>query len=148
MGKRASSSRGLAALATSRPAARSYPGASKFVFAPRGAHVTGCHPAVRPLAKACGALSKEVFADAAAAFARGDWRPASMLAWLYAIAQRRFADEARRRRQSYNRVPLDDLLEEVPTADGPGLARALREANSRLSPSQQQVICMKVRSRP
>jgi RNA polymerase sigma-70 factor, ECF subfamily len=90
-------------------------------------------------------LAQEVFADAAAALARGDWRPASMLAWLYTIAQRRFADEARRRRHSYHGVPVDDVVDEVPAAEyGPGLARALSEAISRLSPSQQQVICMKL----
>jgi len=90
-------------------------------------------------------LAQEVFADAAAALARGDWRPASMLAWLYTIAQRRFADEARRRRHSHHGVPLDDVVDEVPAAEyGPGLARALSEAISRLSPSQQQAICMKL----
>jgi len=90
-------------------------------------------------------LAQEVFADAAAALSPGDWRPASMLAWLYTIAQRRFADEARRWRHSSNGVPLDDFLDEVPGPDyGPDLARSLREAISRLSPNQQQVICMKL----
>jgi RNA polymerase sigma-70 factor (ECF subfamily) len=90
-------------------------------------------------------LAQEVFADAASALARGDWRPTSMLAWLYTIAQRRFADEVRRRRHSYNGVPLDDLLDDVPAPDyGAGLARALGEAISRLSPNQQQVIYMKL----
>jgi RNA polymerase sigma-70 factor, ECF subfamily len=90
-------------------------------------------------------LAQEVFADAAAALSRGDWRPASMLAWLYTIAQRRFADETRRGRHSADGVPLDDYLDELP---GPGygsdVARALHEAISRLSPSQQQVVCMKL----
>jgi RNA polymerase sigma-70 factor (ECF subfamily) len=38
------------------------------------------------------------------------------------------------------------VLDEVPPAAdyGPDLARALREAISRLSPSQQQVVCMKL----
>jgi len=90
-------------------------------------------------------LAQEVFADAAAALAKGNWRPASMLAWLYAIAQRRFADEARRRRHSSNGVPLDDVVDEVPAADyGPDLGGALRDAISRLSPSQQRIICMKL----
>ena len=90
-------------------------------------------------------LAQEVFADAASALARGDWRPESMLAWLYTIAQRRFADEVRRRRHSHNGVPLDDLLDDVPAPDyGAGLARALGEAISRLSPNHQQVICMKL----
>lgn len=90
-------------------------------------------------------LAQEVFADAAAALSRGDWRPASMLAWLYTIAQRRFADEARRRRHSCNGVPFDDFVDEVPgPAYGPDLARSLRESISRLSPNQQKVICMKL----
>ena len=90
-------------------------------------------------------LAQEVFADAAAALAAGDWRPTSMLAWLYTIAQRRFADEFRRRKYSSNGVPLDDHLEDLPAPDyGPELARALREAILRLSPSQRQVICMKL----
>lgn len=90
-------------------------------------------------------LAQEVFADAAAALSRGDWRPVSMLAWLYTIAQRRFADEARRRRHSSDGVPLDDYLDELPAPDyGSDVARALHEAISRLSPNQQRVICMKL----
>ncbi len=90
-------------------------------------------------------LAQEVFADAAAALARGDWRPASMLAWLYTIAQRRFADETRRRRHSSDGVPLDDVLDELAAPDyGPDLAQALREAILRLSPNQRQVVSMKL----
>jgi RNA polymerase sigma-70 factor, ECF subfamily len=90
-------------------------------------------------------LTQEVFADAAAALSRRECRPASMLAWLYTIAQRRFADEARRRRTSPDGVPLDEVLEELPAPDyGPDVARALAAAISRLSPDQQQVICMKL----
>ena len=40
-----------------------------------------------------------------------------MLAWLHTIAQRRFADEARRRRYSANGVSFDDVLEEVPAPE-------------------------------
>ena len=53
-------------------------------------------------------LAQEVFADAAVALSRGE-RPSSMLAWLYTIAQRRFADEARRRSRSPAGVRLDDV---------------------------------------
>ena len=89
-------------------------------------------------------LAQEVFADAAAALARGDWEPESMIAWLYTIAQRRFADEARRRRHSET-VSLDDVLDDLPARDyGPDLANALREAISRLAPTQRQVISMKL----
>jgi RNA polymerase sigma-70 factor (ECF subfamily) len=90
-------------------------------------------------------LAQEVFVDAAAALSRGDLRPASMLAWLYTIAQRRFADEARRRRHSADGVPLDDCLDELPAPEyGSNVARSLHEAIARLSPNQQQVICMKL----
>ena len=68
-----------------------------------------------------------------------------MLAWLYTIAQRRFIDEARRRRHTADGVPLDDFLDEKPAPDyGPDVARALREAIFRLAPGQQQVIVMKL----
>ena len=90
-------------------------------------------------------LAQEVFADAAAALARGDWEPESMIAWLYTIAQRRFADEARRRRRSSDGVPLDGVLDELPARDyGADLANALGEAISRLAPTQRQVISMKL----
>lgn len=90
-------------------------------------------------------LAQEVFADAAEALARGDWEPESMIAWLYTIAQRRFADEGRRRRRSSDGVPLDDVLDELPAPDyGADVAHALREAIARLAPSQRQVISMKL----
>jgi RNA polymerase sigma-70 factor, ECF subfamily len=90
-------------------------------------------------------LAQEVFADAAAVLSRGDWRPTSLLAWLYTIAQRRFADDARRRRYILDRIPVDGFLDELSAPDyGPDVTRALSEAISRLSPNQQHVICMKL----
>jgi RNA polymerase sigma-70 factor (ECF subfamily) len=91
-------------------------------------------------------LAQEVFTDAAAALARGDWQPESMLAWLYTIAQRRFADEARRSgRRSADGVPLDDIVEELPAREyGVDVAYALRQAISRLAPAQRQVVSMKL----
>src|SRR6266545_6399695 len=90
-------------------------------------------------------LAQEVFADAAAALGRGDWHPTSMLAWLYTIAQRRFADEGRRRRHSSDGVPLDDVLDELAAPDyGTDVSQALREAIARLSPSHRQIILMKL----
>ena len=90
-------------------------------------------------------LAQEVFADAAAALARGDWEPESMTAWLYTIAQRRFADEARRRQRSIHGVPLTDAVDELPARGyTPDLARALREAIARLAPAQRQVVSLKL----
>lgn len=90
-------------------------------------------------------LAQEVFADAAAAFAGDEWSPTSMLAWLYTIAQRRFADEARRRRNSRDGVSLDDFRDEIPALEyGSDVACGLREAIARLAPSQQEVVAMKL----
>jgi RNA polymerase sigma-70 factor (ECF subfamily) len=90
-------------------------------------------------------LAQEVFADAAAALRNGDWRPASMLAWLHTIAQRRFADEARRRRHPASGVPLDDVLDEVPAPEyGDELSRALVDALWRLPPGQREIVVMKL----
>jgi DNA-directed RNA polymerase specialized sigma24 family protein len=51
----------------------------------------------------------------------------------------------RRRRHSVEGVPLDDVLDERPAPDyGPDVAHALREAISRLAPTQRQVISMKL----
>jgi len=90
-------------------------------------------------------LAQEVFVDAAAALSSGDWRPASMLAWLHTIAQRRFADEVRRWRYLPDGVPLEEVLDELPAPDyAADVVRPLREAISRLPSAHRQVICMKL----
>lgn len=90
-------------------------------------------------------LAQEVFADAAAALSPGEWRPVSMLAWLYTIAQRRFADDVRRRRHVPAEVPLDDILDQLPARDSsPEVGRALRDGIARLAPDQRRVIAMKL----
>lgn len=90
-------------------------------------------------------LAQEVFEDAAAALDNGDWRPASMLAWLHRIAQRRFADEARRRHHAASGVPLDDVLEDLSASEyGADVAWAIAGALERLTPGQRQVVVMKL----
>lgn len=90
-------------------------------------------------------LAQEVFEHAAAALGNGDWQPESMLAWLHRIAQRRFADEARRRQHTPSGVPLDDVFEDLPAPDyAPDVARAIAEALGRLTPGQRQVLVMKL----
>jgi RNA polymerase sigma-70 factor (ECF subfamily) len=90
-------------------------------------------------------LAQEVFADAAAALRDGDWRPASMLAWLHTIAQRRFADEARRKRYSATGVAFDHVVEDVSAPEyDQDLARALLDALSRIAPGQRQIVVMKL----
>ncbi len=90
-------------------------------------------------------LTQEVFADAAAALARLSSPPSQMLAWLYTIAQRRFADEARRRRRSGSPVPLEEVVDELPAREyDPNIAKALRQAMWRLPPTGRRVVCMKL----
>lgn len=89
-------------------------------------------------------LTQRVFADAAAAL--DTKQPDSVLAWLYAVAERRFIDEARRRRREGRRVdPAPDR-----EATGVGLvyqretARALREEIRDLPSDQRTVVVMKL----
>jgi RNA polymerase sigma-70 factor, ECF subfamily len=90
-------------------------------------------------------LAQEVFADATAALLRADFEPRSMLAWLYTIAQRRFADDARRRQRAIDRLPAADALDELPAPDANvDVDGALGSAITSLPPSQRQVISMKL----
>ena len=90
-------------------------------------------------------LVQEVFADATASLSAGDWQPASMLAWLYTIAQRRFADEARRRSRAPAGIRLDDIVDELVAPDcATDLGAALCEALARLTPKERRVISMKL----
>lgn len=66
------------------------------------------------------------------ALSRNDWQPDSMLAWLYTIAGRRFADEARRRSRSAASVRLDDFVEVLAAQEyASDAGRALRESLER-----------------
>jgi RNA polymerase sigma-70 factor, ECF subfamily len=81
-------------------------------------------------------LTQRVFADAAASLDGA----ASPLAWLYTVARRRFADEARRRGR-------DVELVELPAAEaahGPAAARAIRAALARLPADQRAVVVAKL----
>jgi RNA polymerase sigma factor (sigma-70 family) len=63
-----------------------------------------------------------------------------VLAWLYTVAQRRFADEARRR--AHER-PV--ALASEPTVEyAPPVAAAITAALRRLQPEQQQVLTLKL----
>jgi RNA polymerase sigma-70 factor (ECF subfamily) len=83
-------------------------------------------------------LTQQVFADAAASL-RCDGRPP--IAWLYAVAKRRFADAARResRRPASLEVPGKAAREY-----GPSVAAALRAAFERLPSSQREVVVLKL----
>ena len=81
-------------------------------------------------------LTQQVFADAAAALRETGGPP---LAWLYTVAKRRFADDARKRRAQISPVPVPETVEY-----GPEVAAALRTALGRLPEGQRQVVVLKL----
>jgi RNA polymerase sigma-70 factor (ECF subfamily) len=91
-------------------------------------------------------LTQEVFADAAAALARrATLTEEQSLAWLYTVARRRLADEARRATRRLN--PVDAPLDLAPTPESEygnavaqGITRALRE----LPEAQRKVVLLKL----
>jgi RNA polymerase sigma factor (sigma-70 family) len=85
-------------------------------------------------------LTQEVFAAAAAALPSENSGDPPLLAWLYTVAQRRFADEARRRRDER---PV--ALASEPTLEyTPPIAEAISAALRRLQPEQQRVLALKL----
>jgi RNA polymerase sigma-70 factor, ECF subfamily len=87
-------------------------------------------------------LAQDVFAAAVASLpdSRSGQPPA--LAWLYTVAKRRFADEARRRRREPRLVSLDRRA--AGAEYGPGLAETLRDALTRLPGGQREVVMLKL----
>jgi RNA polymerase sigma-70 factor (ECF subfamily) len=95
-------------------------------------------------------LTAEVFADAASALRRFDPGKAPVLAFLYTIAQRRFADAARGCGRSVESVPLEDVADLVaePERDE-AVTQALHRALGRLPHELGKVVAMKlVQGRP
>jgi RNA polymerase sigma factor (sigma-70 family) len=85
-------------------------------------------------------LTQEVFAAVAAALPSENVGDPPVLAWLYTVAQRRFADESRRR---IHERPVALALE--PTVEyAPPVAGAITAALRRLQPEQQRVIALKL----
>ena len=85
-------------------------------------------------------LAQEVFAAAAVALPAVD--PAgSVLPWLYTVAQRRFADESRRRSRLARVLPL---VAARPPEFGADLGAALRHALARLPAGQRKVLVLKL----
>lgn len=90
-------------------------------------------------------LTQRVFADAAAALSSSN-PPDSLLAWLYAVAERRWADELRRRQKAAGHL-ADQPRGAGVHADpfyGPAIAQALRRSIAALPPDQRSVVAMKV----
>ena len=83
-------------------------------------------------------ITAEVFADAAAALDRFDAGSPPVLAWLYTVAKRRLADEARRRRRG------DASLTPVAPTYPPEVARALARALATLPAAQRDVVVLKL----
>lgn len=81
-------------------------------------------------------LTQQVFAEAAASL-RETGGPE--LAWLYTVAKRRFADEARKRGARMAAVAAPETKEY-----GPDVAAALRAALERLPEGQRQVVGLKL----
>lgn len=88
-------------------------------------------------------LTQRVFADAAIALSRAETTPKSLIAWLYAVADRRFIDELRRRARN------ERLVAHIPARAagsdyGPAVARAIQRAVASLPHEQRELVVMKV----
>jgi RNA polymerase sigma-70 factor (ECF subfamily) len=88
-------------------------------------------------------LTQQVFADAAAGLQES---PSPPLAWLYTVAQRRFADEARRNALARRVNGLRAVGEEASDAReyGAEVAATLHSAIDRLAPGQREVVVLKL----
>jgi RNA polymerase sigma factor (sigma-70 family) len=81
----------------------------------------------------------EVFAAAAERLERFEPGAPPVLAWLYTVARRRLADEARRRRRTPVALAASGTVEY-----GPDVARALRRALDGLPEAQRRVVVLKL----
>jgi len=81
-------------------------------------------------------LTQRVFADAAASLDGAE----TPLAWLYTVARRRFADQARRsgRTVALGELPASELVH------GPATARAIRAALAQVPQAEREVIVAKL----
>lgn len=91
-------------------------------------------------------VTQDVFADAARALGSTEPGEGPPIAWLYAVAQRRLIDRARRQARR-NEVLGDTALElvaEPPSGYGPEVSEALRSGIERLPELQRQVVLLKL----
>lgn len=91
-------------------------------------------------------LAQQVFADAAVALRGFEVGTSPVLALLYTLAQRRFADAGRRQSSAVPRArPFDELAEVLPAVDHDALlGAALRDSLGRLSDELRVVATMKL----
>lgn len=88
-------------------------------------------------------LTQQVFADAVVGLGESSSPP---LAWLYTVAQRRFADEARRDTVARRLSALRPVERETAESRdyGTDLAASLRSALDRLAAGQRDVVVLKL----
>jgi RNA polymerase sigma-70 factor (ECF subfamily) len=86
-------------------------------------------------------LTQDVFAAAASSLPAERPGDPPVLAWLYAVARRRFVDEARRRSREHR---LAGMLPTRGSSDYEPVAGALREAFAALPGGQAQVVLLKL----
>jgi RNA polymerase sigma factor (sigma-70 family) len=91
-------------------------------------------------------LTQAVFADTAAARDRLKGEPPLVLGWLYRVARRRLADDARRSRRTVDVVPLEAVTDAARAEAGYGadLATVLASAIARLPRGQREVVILKL----
>ena len=87
-------------------------------------------------------LAQRVFLEAAAALERA--QPASTLAWLYTVAQRRFIDEVRRRKTEADAAAKDRPPLPSEFTYGASAARAIKGAIQSLDQVSRDVVVMKL----
>ena len=86
-------------------------------------------------------LTQQVFADAVTALPES---ATPQLAWLYTVAQRRFADEARRDALARRVSGLGVVAEAQTREYGSEVTAALHSAMDRLAPGQREVVVLKL----
>jgi RNA polymerase sigma-70 factor (ECF subfamily) len=90
-------------------------------------------------------LTQRVFVDAAAALRDPNTQPRSVIAWLFAVADRRFVDEVRRRTTARRSMHLAASPDEaVDGAHSVQVDAALKRSLAKLPEEQRKVVIMKV----
>lgn len=95
-------------------------------------------------AEAAEDLTQEVFANAAESLAQSSSAAPPTLGWLFTVARRRIADEARRKRLST--VPLEAVVDRQAAAEeyGQEVTRVLERAVSALPEQQRRVVLLRL----